>query len=162
MYLDEILAVGSSNNLKVESLNTDEEIGSWVVAADNYEVPTGYDGIYDITIVFVNNAFYVFGGIATNFDNSLAAIRSTSIGRFDTATRKWSVAGSINTGRFQANTIFDGSSVLVVGGEGLMKTEVCKLDETGIFFTCIEQDPILQDYKFYPELFLVPVDFCKV
>ena len=149
------MAVGSTDNVKVETLN--DTIGSWVVAEDDYGVLTGYDGIYGIKIVFINDAFYVFGGIGVTFADGDSVTRSIS--RFDIVTRKWSLAGNTVGFRTSANTIFDELSVLVIGGDKLKKTEACQLDETGFFFTCTEQDPVLQDY-INPDLFLVPIDFC--
>ena len=135
-----------------------DTVGSWVVAEDDFGVLTGYDGIYGITIVFINDAFYVFGG--TGRSAADGSSDSNLISRFDITTRKWSLAGNTVGFRTYANTIFDGSSVLVIGGGGLWKTDVCQLDETGFFFTCTEQEPTLQNY--FPALFLVPIDFCTI
>ena len=158
LIVDEILAVGSSTNVKVETL--DDTVGSWVVAEEDYGVITGFDRIYGISIVFINDAFYVFGGTGRIPSSGQYSVTNL-IGRFNIVTREWSVAGNTVGFHSQANTIFDGSSVLVIGGEGLSKTDACQLDETGFSFTCIEQEPTLEHYIF-PALFFVPVDFCNI
>ena len=64
--------------------------------------------------------------------------------------------------------IFDGSDIIVVGGDnrnidpgshGLMKTEKCTIAEGQM--NCVEQDPELENYENYPEIFLVEEGFCK-
>lgn len=57
------------------------------------------------------------------------------------------------------NVIFNGVHFLIVGGEGSKKTEKCQLVSGQM--TCAEQSPELANYHYYPELTLVPVDFCK-
>ena len=74
----------------------------------------------------------------------------------------WSKAGELVTGRYGHNVIYDGSSVLVIGGSGrndTMMTEKCTISNNQM--TCTEQNPELTKYKFWPELFLVSVDYCK-
>ena len=71
----------------------------------------------------------------------------------------WTDAGTLVTGRWHHNAIYDGESLIVVGGRGTKKTEVCNLSN-GIFF-CVEQNPELEYYYVYPELFLVAENFCK-
>ena len=74
-------------------------------------------------------------------------------------THVWSKAGYLNTSRKGHNVIFDGRHFLVIGGYETKKEERCTIvrDE----MTCVEQAPELTDYAYYPELFLVPDDFCK-
>ena len=57
------------------------------------------------------------------------------------------------------NAIFDGQYVLVVGGGGRKKTEKCSISNDQM--TCVSQLPELIDYAYYPEVFLVPEDYCK-
>ena len=106
-------------------------------------------------LIFVNNAFYVVGG-------RIGVIGTTSsniIGRLDAATKTWSDFGRLVNQRHQHNVIFDGTSLLVVGGEGNFNTEVCTLSSEGVL--CSEQEPFLKYYSTYPELFLVSTGFCK-
>ena len=65
----------------------------------------------------------------------------------------------MKTTRYAHNVIFDGEHFLVVGGRDIKKTERCTLNNG--LMTCTEQNPELKDCARYPELFLVPVDFCK-
>ena len=69
-------------------------------------------------------------------------------------------AGELITPRRGHGSIYDGSRIIVVGGYGSpMKTEVCSLSDGTM--DCKDQDPILTDYTYYPELFTIPDNFCK-
>ena len=88
---------------------------------------------------------------------------SQTIAKLDTFTYEWSKAGDLIQGRRGHNVIFDGSDIIVVGGDAgknvTPKNEKCTI--TGDKVTCVEQDPALKDYALYPELFLVEDGFCK-
>ena len=71
----------------------------------------------------------------------------------------WTKAGELVTARHGHNAIYDGSTVLIVGGNGTKKTEKCTI--TNNQMTCTEQTPELTNYFVYPELFLVPANYCK-
>ena len=107
--------------------------------------------IYRAPIVFIDGAFYVIGGYG--------ATNRNVIGKLNTTTKIWSKSGELVTGRYGHNAIFDGTSILVVGGSRTKKTEKCLFSNEQI--TCSEQNPELYDYYAYPELFWVPTDFCK-
>ena len=104
-------------------------------------------------IVHVGDSFYLFGG------DSIATANEKTIGRLDIKTRKWTNAGSLVTGRCGHNAIYDGQYVLIVGGNGDFKTEKCTISKDQV--TCSSQAPELNFYYNYPELFLVPKDYCK-
>ena len=82
-----------------------------------------------------------------------------TIGRFDATRRAWSKSGELINRRYGHNAIYDGSSLIVVGGIYDQKTERCEISNGQV--TCTAQNPELYDYTNYPELFLVPVNFCK-
>ena len=84
----------------------------------------------------------------------------TTINKLDAATHVWSKAGDLKMARYAHNVIFDGRHFLVVGGYGTKKTERCTITEERQM-SCVEQTPELTDYAYYPELYLVSVDFCK-
>ena len=94
----------------------------------------------------------MFGG------NSDSGSQKT-IGRLDLKTRKWTNAGELVAERTRHNAIFDGQHVLVLGGTEKCKTEKCSIANDRV--TCASQSPELTDYRFYPELFLVPEDYCR-
>ena len=105
-------------------------------------------------IIYVDGGFYVIGG---RIDNDSMA---TTIGRLDSVTQIWSKAGDLVYGRRAHNAIFDGSSIIVVGGmEGKLKTEKCEISDGQV--TCKAQNPALESYAYLPELFLVDDGFCK-
>ena len=113
--------------------------------------------IYRAPIIHVEGAFYVIGGVtgSTGYSKTIA--------RLDSISYEWSKAGDLISGRYGHNAIFDGSNIIVIGGyagSGVsLKTEKCSIAEDKV--TCIEQDPSLVNYSFYPELFLVEEDYCK-
>ena len=105
--------------------------------------------------------FYVFGGSEETTDYK------RTIGKLDATTFIWSKAGALNSGRDGHNVIFDGAHFLVIGGGGYggggygnYETERCTLVNDQM--TCANQNPALTDYYIYPELFLVPLDFCEL
>ena len=102
------------------------------------------------------DSFYVFGGHTDIYDYF------TTIGKLS-ASLVWSKVGELKNGRFGHNVIFNGSDALVIGGykgwQMSVPTEKCKITVNGV--DCTEQNPSLQGYEKYPELFLVELDFCK-
>ena len=74
-------------------------------------------------------------------------------------TLTWTKAGDLLTAQDGHLVIFDGSNLLVFGGLGTLKTEKILISNGQV--TCSEQDPSLQNYEYYPELFLVSLDYCK-
>ena len=65
------------------------------------------------------------------------------------------------TARIGHGAIFDNTSILVVGGKGddAFPTEKCYISDQQI--RCAQQAPELEEFAYYPELFLVPFNFCK-
>ena len=87
---------------------------------------------------------------------------SKTIAKLDSISYEWTKAGDLVAGRYAHNAIFDGSDIIVVGGSvisGSVKTEKCTIAEGKV--TCVEQDPALVSYSYYPELFLVEDGYCK-
>ena len=122
------------------------ELLSTTVQADDY--------LKQAPIVYVDGAFFVIAGV----DSSTNYMKT--IGRLDEETLTWSKAGNLNSGRHGSNAIFDGSVILVVGGNSSPeKTEKCVI--SGDEVTCTAQSPELRYYVNYPELFLVPSNFCQ-
>ena len=103
-------------------------------------------------ILYLEEAYYVFSGLGGD----------ATIGRMDDSGQ-WSKAGELNQANHGHNVIFDGQYIIVVGGSSLRgdpkDTERCQLQNGAI--TCTTQEPKLDDYHVYPELFLVPDAFCK-
>ena len=112
--------------------------------------------IFYAPIIHVDGAFYVIGGRTGH------EIYSKTIARLDSISYEWSKPGDLIKGRRGHNAIFDGSDIIIVGGyDGRysLTTEKCTI--SGDKVTCVEQDPALQDYSYYPELFLVEEGYCK-
>ena len=87
---------------------------------------------------------------------------SKTIAKLDSISYEWTKAGDLIVGRRAHNVIFDGSNIIVVGGHiggDSVKTEKCTIAEGKV--TCVEQDPSLFDYSYYPELFLVEEGYCE-
>ena len=109
--------------------------------------------IFRASAIYIGDAFYVIGGYTdvNEYDST--------IGKLD-ANLTWSKVGELSTGRRGHGVIFDGTAMLVVGGYGgTYKTEKCIISDNQV--TCIGQSPSLLRYENYPELFLVPENFCK-
>ena len=109
--------------------------------------------IHTAPLIYIGDAFYVFGGDTDINEND------TTIGKLD-ADLVWTRVGNLNRGRQGHNVIFDGQYALVVGGiAGTFSTEKCIISTSGVH--CMEQSPSLYRYELYPELFMVPPNFCK-
>ena len=73
---------------------------------------------------------------------------------------RWTLAGNLNQARLAHNAIYDGEYLMIVGGSFERETEKCSVVDGSV--DCLYQlAPELDDYYFYPELFLVSDDFCK-
>ena len=64
--------------------------------------------ISDAPIVFIRDAFYVFGGWTGSHDKQIGKLDANSV---------WSKVGDLNIGRRVHNVIFDGTYALIVGGD---------------------------------------------
>ena len=107
--------------------------------------------IYSAPIIYIEEAFYVFGGFGDG--HSLQRI-----GKLD-ASINWSQVGDLYQRRLSHNVIYDGKYALVVGGdEGRFYTERCRLSIER--FYCVGQEPELSEYD-NPALFLVSFNYCK-
>ena len=81
----------------------------------------------------------------------------------------WSQVGDLLSPRQRHNAIYDGSKLIIIGGDNTesslnpshesLPTENCNIIDGQVL--CSEQNPILAQYDLYPELFLVPDNFCK-
>ena len=114
---------------------------------------SSYDNhYYEYAVVHFQDCFIYFGGDGSSGYSVIA--------KFDSTTREWSNIGHLITGRMVHGAIFDGSYFLVIGGfDDYYQTEKCSF--SGSTMTCTQQQPDLYRYQMYPELFLVPNDFCK-
>ena len=69
------------------------------------------------------------------------------------------MAGELNFAIFGHGVIYNGEKMIIVGGEDNRKSEACDIVNGSV--TCIAQAPTLDNYAYYPEMFLVPDSFCK-
>ena len=102
-------------------------------------------------VLYHERAFYVFGGY------SYSSSYYRDIGRLDEETTTWTKAGLLVAGRYGHGAIFDGEKFLIIGGKGTFKNEVCTLKDEKI--TCVAQSTTLENYNYYPELFLVEENY---
>lgn len=110
-------------------------------------------------VIYLSEAFYVIGG------QSKGPQLHSTIGRLDTKTLEWTEAGNLVAKRSGHNAIFDGEVLIVVGGAGPLyddsiMSEVCSV-VNGTEMMCESQEPELDGYGYYPELFSVWPAFCK-
>ena len=85
----------------------------------------------------------------------------TTIARFDVDLGTWSQIGKLNVGNSLQNVAFDGSYFLVVGGHGKKKTEKCSLSRSNAAYQmkCELLEPILDNYSYYPEVYMVDQNY---
>lgn len=147
-----ILALGSAPfgdtaaHNRGEILRTDKNTWSEVVRYPEASY------IYHAPMTYVDGGFYVFGGYS----------KIKAIVRMDASKRTWRKVGNLITARYAHNVIYDGANFVVAGGSGTFETETCTLtlQSGNENIRCAPQNPVLSDY-YYPELYRVPVDFCK-
>ena len=72
---------------------------------------------------------------------------------------QWDVKGSLQSARYGHGVIATNGSLLVVGGFGRQSTEKCSPEDGEMI--CVQQTPELISYSYYPEMFLVPLNYCK-
>ena len=120
---------------------------------DPHQAPP-FSRISQFASVFIDNSFFVIGG--RNYKNYVG-FNSGTIGRLDSHTWEWSLAGKLVTPRYGHNAIFVDSKLVVVGGHGLASTEVCELQNN--LFSCNKQAQSISDYASYPLLFAVSDGF---
>merc|ERR1712131_219292 len=99
-------------------------------------------------IIYHGTGFYIFGGFTSNtMDDNLIA-------RLDGVTFSWTQVGELVQGRYGHDAIVVQGEILVVGGwSGSLKTERCSEIEGQM--RCNAQEPELNGYGYYPELFAV-------
>ena len=106
-------------------------------------------------ILYIRDAFYVFGGYATE------PVVSDIIWRLN-QNGQWAQAGKLQVARRAHNAIFDGQYVVVVGGNASnLPTEICSIKDDSTI-SCTSQEPTLSNYNHFPELYLVENSFCKI
>ena len=120
-----------------------------------WKTTTSYPYASEISFVFIVNReddFYIFGGYVGSYSDKIV--------KFSTATENWTQVGSLSQARQGHGVIRTGGSFLVVGGSyGTFSTEKCHFDQADKM-TCVTMEPALKDYVQYPELLLVPADYC--
>ena len=80
----------------------------------------------------------------------------STIAKYDDST--WRKVGNMKHSRRGHNVIALDQDLIVVGGVGLLQTEKCSFDDDVV--NCQSQKPLLSNYMYFPELFLVADDFC--
>ena len=120
--------------------------------------------ISNVPVVYFNQGFYHFGGAT----GSEASDFTDIIARFDGLRYTWSKVGILQQARKGSNAIHvSNGQFLVVGGsrghphgEGFPSfTEKCELQNDQM--RCQSQQPELDGYTVYPELQLVPSNYCQ-
>ena len=115
-------------------------------------------------IIYLNDGFFVFGGQSTGDSNSANGVIKT-IGYLHATKLKWSNVGEMKNARAGHNVIWDGFNLVVVGGnvhEFEYMTERCNFvwGERELI-SCYKTEGKLKNYSSYPELVLVPKNFCR-
>ena len=148
MSLAVLVAVGSfsPSNKKAEKF----ENGTWSVIED---APVNKRLSY-YAVVFDTENFYYFGGYDSSGVNSGVI---SSILRLSAASWTWSNVGNLNSARDGHGVILVENTFMVIGGSSTKPNEACQLNNGQ--FTCESKTSSLNDYYFYPLLFLVSDDY---
>ena len=156
-YLEHILAVGCWNREHSQAELFDHASNRYWFRIDDYPY---HRDIHEYSMLYHNNAFYVFGGHAWKANPN----RFDDIARLDAVTYKWSKAGQLNQARSQMATIWSQDHFLVFGGADnnneILPTEKCYFSgEEEV--KCVQQTPEVQFVEWsFSELFNVEINFC--
>lgn len=82
-----------------------------------------------------------------------------TIAAFNTITKKWKKVGKLNEARTGHGVIMNKGNFIIVGGMDYKKTERCTLEGQSIHCKLI--NPGLDYYMGYPEMMIVPSDYCE-
>ena len=84
------------------------------------------------------------------------------IASLSTETKQWKKVGKLNQSRSGHSVILHQGAFVNVGGypNWLHGTERCELDGDSVICTTV--DPYLAEYKFWPEMMIVPSDYCEI
>ena len=112
--------------------------------------------MYASPVVFFDEGFFYFGG-----NKGSGTITNTAkIARLDSVTFEWTQPGVLHTARQSHSVIKIDGMFLVIGGDGsFFKTERCIYENQSM--TCTEQEPTLDNYGHFPELFKVDSNYCS-
>ena len=136
--------------------------------------------IYNYGLVSRGSAILIIGGWCDDSDSSLIAKYTLD---------KWTKFGNLQKNKTGLRAISNGDRIYVVGGSNyqrwetviflqcffskfcffitknvqrfVLSTEIWSLDEDGNTVNVKVAEPVLISYVWYPELFLVPSDFCS-
>ena len=138
-----MVAVGSTfpSNKKAEKFIN----GVW---SDLQDPPVSWR-LYAYAVTFDADNFYYFGGADKNFLSSIL--------RLSAASWTWSNVGNFNSARRGHGVILVENTFMVIGGLSTKPNEACQLNNGQ--FTCESKTSSLNDYAFYPLLFLVSDDY---
>ena len=100
-------------------------------------------------VIFHASTHYYFGGIS-----SYGAL--DSIFALEENTWTWSKRGSMNSKRYAHGVILLEEKIMVVGGDGKKKNEACVLNNGQ--FSCTKFTTLLNDYAYYPVLYVLDED----
>jgi len=107
--------------------------------------------IHSYGIVNRESSVFIFGG---ECDRDV----SSRIAKY--TLDKWEHVGNLQKERWVHRAISNGNRIFVVGGRDSQSTEIWSLDDNGNVNREIAA-PQLNNYEYYPELFLVPSDYCS-
>ena len=138
-----LVAVGHTLHKKGEKFQD----GTW---SDIQEPPVVGNYFNGYAVILYGGNHFFFGG----YDGSGEL---NSILRLDGSSWTWSNVGQLNSARSGLGAILVGNTVTVVGGQGKLKNEACKLDNEQ--FTCTELSSSLTGYDWYPILHPVNQDY---
>ena len=79
------------------------------------------------------------------------------IARLDEVSTVWSKVGTLIQPRYGHAVVFDGTSFIVIGGNGSKNIERCLWKDSSM--ECTQLGSSTYDYYTYPEVFILPDEF---
>ena len=154
-----VLAVGSRSYSKwaSEKLHSNAEL--YFESTLSWKTKATYpfdEGINKFEILARSDYFIVLGGLYGN-DGSFTS--TNIVAMFKPVLNKWTKIGDLLYSRHGFGVIDIDTKILVIGGQGDMRTEICVLKNETI--ECKSREPTLYDFVWYPAMMSVSSEFTK-
>ena len=112
------------------------------------------DVLIDYQILSLFTDFIIFGG----FDEKLN-VTMTTVAKFNPTKNIWTKLGNLQFSRHGFGAIETQKQLLIMGGEGKKRTEICVI--TGEKVKCKSREPTLSNFLYYPAMMVIETEYTE-
>ena len=115
----------------------------------------------DFQIVARLGHFILIGGVYSykRADLSTVFYSTDVVAKFNPSSNQWTKMGNLQYNRHGFGIIDINKKLLVMGGQGNMPTEVCKVKNETI--VCTSREPNMNEFRYTPEMMKVTSDYAN-